>query len=309
MRAMTLQRSFAGGFYVVSVEGQELGIVQSVDGGGIKAELLTQPIGGEYLRVKNIGGVTIEPLTLEVGAWVSEAFYKWIADSWRGDYVRKDGSILVCDFDLVPKHEMTFTNALIVETTVPALDGSAKGPAYLTIKLQPETLVHNRSPQGGKVRGLVPAKQKLFQPQNFSFALDHFKTGNVTKVESFTIKQSVKPLMTGRLRPALWEPTSVEFPNLTITTALEASDDLFKWHKKFVVDGDAQVEDETTGEISFLTPDGTKSLLDIHLSGVGITGLTLEKMDAQQGRGGVKRVRAELYVTEMKFDYKAGPRL
>lgn len=300
-------RSFVGGYYVVVIDHKELGIVQSVDGGGIKAELLTQPIGSDNLRVKNIGGVIIEPLTFQVGAALSKEFYDWVEASWKGNYARKDGSIVLCDFDLVPRHEMEFTQGLIVETTVPALDAGGKGPAYLTIKLQPETLVHNRTPKLNRTRGQVPSDQKMFQTQSFSFALDHIDTHNVSKIESFTIKQDVKPLMVGRLRTPQFEPTTLEYPNVTITTALEGSDDLFKWHKKFVIDGDAQVEDETTGHISLLTPNGKKVLLDVGLSGVGITGLTIEKSDSQQGRSAIKRVRAELYVTEMKFDYKAAP--
>jgi phage tail-like protein len=297
-------RSFAGGYYVVQIDNKDLGIVQSVEGGGIKADLLTQPIGVENVRVKNIGGVTYEPLTFTLGASLSETFYKWVQDSWSGNYSRKDGSVMLCDFELVPRHEIEFTQGLIVETTVPALDASGKGVANLIIKVQAEGLKHNTSPNANKTKGLVPKEQKQFQTANFSFELDHVKTGNVTKVESFTIKQGVKPMPNGRQREPQWEPTSLEYPNVTITTALQGAEDLFKWHKKFVIDGDAQVEDEVTGTIKLLDTSMKKSLLEIAMTGVGITSLGIEKSDAAQGRSGVKRVKAELYVTEMKFNYK-----
>jgi hypothetical protein len=297
-------RSYVGGYYLVVIEHKDLGIVQSVEGGNIKADLLTQPIGGDPIRVKNIGGMTIEPLTFQVGASLSETFSEWVRDSWDGKYARKDGSVVITDFELTPRHEIEFTQGLIVETTVPALDASGKGAVYLAIKVQPETMTHNTQPNANRTKGLVPTTQKLFQTQNFSFELDHIKTGSVSKIESFTIKQGVKPLQIGRQREPQWEPTSLEYPNLTITTSLQGAEDLFKWHKKFVIDGDAQVEDETTGTIKLLDPTGKNSLLEVGLSGVGITSLAIEKSDAVQGRGGIKRLKVELYVTEMKFNYK-----
>jgi len=283
-------RRYVGGYYVVAIDHKDLGIVQSFEGGGIKAELLTQPTGADSIRVKAIGGITIEPLTFQVGASLSETFYKWIQDSWNGNYARKDGSIMICNFDLVPRHEIEFTQGLIVETTAPALDASGKGIVYLAIKVQAETLKHNTKPDANKTKGLVPAAQKLFQTQNFSFELDHIKTGNVSKIESFTIKQGVKPLQIGRQREPQWEPTSLEYPNLTITTALEGSEELFKWHDKMVIKGEGTIKDETTGTIKLLDPSGQKSLLEVGLSGVGITNCVIDKSDAVQGRGAIKRV-------------------
>jgi phage tail-like protein len=299
------ERSFVGGYYLLSIDNKDLGIVQSVDGVGIKGDLLTQAIGADNVVVKSIGGVTVEPLTFQVGAALSSTFYDWVEASWTHNYSRKDGSLVLCDFDMKPRHEIEFTQALVVETTVPALDANQKSPAMLTIKLQPESIKHITKPPRNQPRGANPSGQKQFQCQNFRFKLDHVDTGNVSKVEAFTIKQTVKPLTTGRSRWPQYEPMKLEYPNVTITTSLEGSTELFDWHKRFVIDGDAQVEDEQTGVMSLLTPDLKTSLLDVSFEGVGITSIAIEKSEAS-ARTQVKRVHAELYVSTMKLDYKAG---
>jgi phage tail-like protein len=296
-------RSVPSGYYTVVIEGEELGIVQSVEGGGAKADLLVQQVGGDSNRTKSIGNLTYDPITMQIGASMAKPFYQWIANSWDRKHERRDGSILKYDYNIVPTHEIEFKQALVTETTVPALDGTAKQTMYLTVKLQPEKVTNIKAPTGARIMGLVKAEQKAFMTQNFRFELDTIDVGRVTKIESFTVKQNVKPLQVGTFREAQMEPTSLEFPNITFTTSLDGADALIDWHKKYVIDGNSTADDETTGHITLLDPSMQNELLEIELDGVGMTSLRINKSEATS-RNSIDRVVVELFVTKFAFKWQ-----
>jgi phage tail-like protein len=299
----SMARSFRpnpSGYYTVVIEGQELGTVQSVDGGGVTGDLVTHQVGGQSVRPKHIGNVNFEPITLQIGASLAKPFYEWIESSWNRKHERRNGSIIKYDYNMVPVHEIEFKQALITETTVPTLDATAKQTVYFTIKLQPEETQNITEPSGARIRGLTKSVQKAFMTQNFRFELDSIDCGRVTKVESFTIKQNVKPLPVGSFRVPQIEPTSLEYPNCTITTSLDGAGELFKWFKTSVIDGEGGAQSETTGHITLLDPSGQNELLEIEMDGVGIRSLKHNKSDAM-GRNAVERVVAELFVHEYKF--------
>ena len=299
MSSMAL-RAVPSGYYTVVIEGEELGIVQSVEGGSAKADVVTHQVGGQSVRPKTIGNLTYEPFTLQVGAAMAKPFYVWIANSWARKHERRDGSILKYDYNITPTHEMEFKQALVTETTVPALDATSKQTMYLTVKLQPEEVTQIAKPTGARIMGLVKAEQKSFMAQNFRFGLDTVNVGRVTKIESFTVKQNVKPLQVGSFRAAQMEPTSLEYPNITFTTALAGAEELIAWHKKFVIDGNTTANDETTGHITLLDPSLQNELLEIELDGVGVAALRFNKTESSS-RNSVDRVVVELYVNELKF--------
>src|SRR5215468_7192820 len=97
----THDRSFVGRFFQLHLNGSDVaGFVRSVEYGGIKGELLAQPVGGQPWKAKHIHNPTIEPVTVQVGLSMSDAFFDWIAKSWAGEVTRKNGSILTLDYNL-----------------------------------------------------------------------------------------------------------------------------------------------------------------------------------------------------------------
>src|SRR5215813_10078245 len=111
----TTDRSFVGRFFQLHLDGSDAaGFVRSVEFGGIKGELLAQPVGGQPWKVKHIHNPTVEPITVQVGMSMSHAFFEWIEKSWKGDYIRKNGSIVTYDHNMKPVYEFEFTDALIL---------------------------------------------------------------------------------------------------------------------------------------------------------------------------------------------------
>ena len=65
---------------------------------------------------------------------MSKDLYDWINASWSGSYVRKNGAVVAMDQKLVAVSQREFFNALITETTMPALDGSSKEPRRARVR-------------------------------------------------------------------------------------------------------------------------------------------------------------------------------
>lgn len=299
MTAMSGPSSVAR-YFELEVEGQRAGFCKSVDGGAIKAEVVSQAIGGHAPRAKHIGVPQYEPFSVAVGMSMSKEFWKWIKDSWDRNVARKNGAIYSVNPNMDIIHEQSFHNALITETTLPACDASSKEPAYMNVKFMPEWSQHKAG--GGKARSTFNVDQKLWLPSNFRFELGGLDCTRVNKIESFTVKQGTKRIEIGKGRNYQVEPTSLEFPNLSVTLSLATADAWFKWHEDFVVKGKNESDNEKIGSITLLSPKRDRELLTIGLKGVGISNIVVDKGDA--GSDSIKRVKAELYVEEMEFEYK-----
>jgi phage tail-like protein len=299
-------RSSVGRYFQLLLDGgaDPAGFVRSVDFGGIKGELLAQQVGGQAYRVKGIHNPAVDPVTVQVGFSMSDVFYTWIAKSWAGECMRQNGSIIVYDHNLNPIYEYQFSEALILETTVPALDASSKDAAFMTIKFQPETAEHALFPSLSYTQPKTPVVQKMWLPCNFRFEIDGIDVKRVTKIESFTVKQNVKPMTCGPQWMYQIEPTSLEYPNITATFSIANAGDWFDWHKDFVVDGNNGPDKEKTGAITMLAQDLQQELLTVNLKQVGICNLALEKSDAG-GNDTIARVKVDLYCEEMELEWQS----
>jgi phage tail-like protein len=275
-----------------------------VDGGGIKGELIAQQVGGQPYRVKHINNPIIDPVTVQVGMGMSDKFYEWVQKSWAGEVQRRNGSIVTADFKRKIVHEYQFTEALVLETTIPTLDAASKEGAYMTVKFQAETAKHLQPADGVTIDALAGTDQKMWSPSNFLVEIDGVDCTAVSKVDSFTVKQNVKPMSCGPDWMYQIEPTSLEFPNLTFYLSQAHAAGFFAWHDDFVIAGNNNPEAEKTGAIVMLNSNRTKELLRINLRNVGIVNIVNEKADVAQDA--IRRVKVEMYVEEMEFAYTGG---
>src|SRR6266568_2478503 len=277
------------------------GFVRSVDFGGIKGDLLAQQVGGQAYRVKGIHNPVVDPVTVQVGFSMSSGFYDWVQASWDGECTRQNGSIIIYDHNLNPLYEYQFKHALILETTVPTLDASSKDPAFMTIKFQPEVAEHKLFPTGSYIQPKRPGVQKLRLPCNFRVDIGG-PVKRVSKIETFTVKQNAKPVSCGPDWMYQIAPTSLEYPNITMTLSMVEAQMFFDWHKDFVVDGNNGPDKEKTGAITMLSQDLQEELLTVELKQLGICNLTVEKSDAG-GQDAFSRVKVDLYCEEMSLEW------
>jgi hypothetical protein len=298
------RRPYTGGHFVFTLDGAPVpGYLRSVEGGTITGEVIDETVGPDFTHFKHLGTVSVEPLTLELGMAMSRPIFDWIGASWKRDFERKTGAVIHTDSRYRSQLEQWFSDALIVETTFPALDGASTDPAYLTVKLQPER-VELKKGDDELATSVLSARQKDWSPSNFRFHLDGLDTSHVSKIDSFNVVQKIKELYVGSARFPELEPTGLEFSNLTVYTGLAYADDFLGWYEKAVVGGDRETRQERQGAIEFVSPNGDSTLFTVTLQNVGIFGVSIDKSEA--GSEQMKRCKIDLYVESMALEYGDG---
>ena len=131
------KRAYTAGKFALELDGVSCGKFGGLDGGQRRLVVAEDGLGPDYYPRKHIGGVKYEDFTLQCGAGMSKAFYNWMKDSFDKGAIRKNGSIVSADFDYKEKKSARLSNAFITEVTIPALDATAKDPAYLAVSMSP----------------------------------------------------------------------------------------------------------------------------------------------------------------------------
>jgi len=290
-------RSFVSGNFSLALDGTNVGVLKSVDGGGATAEVISEAVGEDRYSHKHLGNVKYEEFSMQLGFGMNKAVYDWIAASWTRNFTRKNGAVVAADFKFDVKSERKFSNALITETGIPACDGSSKDPGYLSLSFAPEQT------QDVKASGTlsVGKQQKLWLPSNFKLEIDGLDCSKVNKIDAFTVKQAVVAGDLGEERLPTREPGKIEFPNLSITFAEVSAQSWVDWHKDFVINGNSSSEQEKNGRVVLLSANLQEQLVEIKFFNLGIF-----KLDAEAGEPNATapaRMTAELYCERMEFKY------
>jgi hypothetical protein len=302
---MTLtRRSYTSGHFELLIDGHKTtAYLKSVDGGHVNIAPVKESIGGSNKQIKHSSVAEIEPFSIECGLAGAQEIMRWIQASWNKSYGRRSGQISHANFDLYTTYEHEFYDALITETTFPALDGSAKETAFLKLKVQPERVVERKVNGKTRIDGNLGGKQKLWTASSFRLNIDGIRGMEyANKIESFTIKQGIKKLYTGEDRFPQIEPTKVEFPNLSGTISLEFADGVLGWYKETLASekGVADPRAQKTGSLDFLAADKKTTLFSINLYEIGIA--KAHMMGSQANQDAIKRVKFEFYVGRMDID-------
>jgi len=302
MALTTTTRGYVAGKYGIELGGAPAGWVQSVEGGHAYSDVVNEKLGPDHIIHKHIAGVKYDDITIACGTGMTKPFYEWIKASFDRKHDRKDGAVVTADYNYNEITRMTFNHALISEIGFPALDASSKDAARMTVKIMPE---YTRTAKGsGKQLGKVDTKiQKKWLPANFRLKIDGLECTRVNKIDAIVVKQKVVENAVGELRDYEKEPANLEIPNLGITLAESHGESWYKWHEDFVIKGDNGEDKEKAGTLEYLTPDLKETVFTITFSHLGIFKLDPEKV--APGVDAIRRLKAELYVQDMKFDYHA----
>jgi hypothetical protein len=297
--AMAPGRFTPSGNLFLTLGGVKCGPVRSAEGGIVSAEVvISKPASGAFAS-KHLSTVRYEPFVVDVGFSNAAPLYDWVSDLWKGKFDRKSGSLVLTDYKFEAKHERKFSNALLTETSFPALDAASKEQGFLTLKFSPE-LIQSTS-ASGKQDG-AGAKAKQWLRSGFRLQIDGLDCTKVAKIESLSVKGKTSLQDTGESKLPELEPTVLEFPNLEITLSEVSSKTWFDWLEDFVIKGKNDESSERSGTIQLLAPDAKTELARIKLFGLGIYRIDTAKSD---GRGDkASRVTAELYCRRMELVVK-----
>jgi phage tail-like protein len=291
-------RTVAAAHFALTVDGVDVGAVRSVSGGGIYADVIEERPGG-HLAEKHVGPPKYEPISVELGLGANKAIRSWLDELLAGKASRRSGTIETADANWKVKSVLEFADALVTEIAFPALDGSSKDAAYLTLTFQPERITRTKG-SGKSTQPQVGAKQKKWLASNFRLTLGDLPTKRVAKIDAFAITQRVAAEDEGEIRRVRKQAGIVEIPDLRVTFSEADLPGWEEWFDDFVVDGNSGQAQELSGTIEFLDAALKKPLGSIELANVGIYKLAPES-GLQAGKETVRRWTAALYVESMKF--------
>ena len=146
-------RGVSVGRFALELDGVSSGLLKSSTGGSVYADVVNEKVGADHVVRKHIAGVKYEDFTLTAGTGMSKGFYDWIRSTFALSAPRKSGAVVAADFNYKELSRVSFSNALVTEVAMPALDAASKDPAYLTLTFSPESI--KRLKGGG---GSLPAK-------------------------------------------------------------------------------------------------------------------------------------------------------
>ena len=196
----------------LTLGGVKCGPVRSADGGFARGEVVElPPASGGVFQQKHISTVKYEPFVVSVGFANASPLYDWVADTWKGKFDRKSGSVVVTDYKLEAKREREFSNALLTETSFPDFDAASKEQGFLTLKFNPE-LVKETSASGKQDAAATKAKQWL--RSGFRLQIDGLDCTKVSKIEALSVKSKVTRCRNGRVQalPARADDARVSEP-------------------------------------------------------------------------------------------------
>jgi hypothetical protein len=282
-------RSYTVSKSALLLDGAQI-IPKSVEGGVPVGEVVTEA----GTNKKHLTGVKYEEISAQVGIGTKSPLLDWVAQSWKGSAAPKSGSIVDLDFDYRSVGEREFKDALITQTTIPALDGLSHDAAYVTVKITPTSI--RQSAGSGTV--LKPAgTQKTLLVSNFRFEMDGLDGKGVARIESFSVGQPVATDNVGVTRDYEKQAGNLVFPNLQISLNQSSASSWSQWFNDFVVMGNNGDDKEKNGRIAFLDPY-LKELGRINLFNCGIFRLAPAKTQAADA---IKRLTAELYCERMEL--------
>jgi phage tail-like protein len=302
-------RAYSAAHFALELDNnQQVGLFRSIEGGSIKADVMTYQNGANYDRWRQLGKPKFEDIKIQTGMSMSAAFYAWIANFFTGVPDRKNGAIVAADFNYYERARREFKEAMIKELTFPKLDGQDKNAAYMTVALAVEEIVFL---PGNKSRRVADAagtdKQKLWASCNFSFNLDGFEAPckRVTKIDSFTIKQNIIEYHMGSQRHPIKTPSQVEFPQITFYVPEADAEPFLKRFTERGVKGAVRGNSQNkAGELIVFDADEAKNeLFSLQFFGADIANVQPDKADASTEE--IKQVKIDLYTERMEFKYLA----
>ncbi len=246
---------------------------------------------------KRITGVVADPIRVKLG---SDDFKQLISDALSGNNKTQpiNGVIHLADFDYKSVGSREFSNALLTEVTLPALDGASKEAAALTIVLQPET-VREKGGQGNVIGGAAAAKSaKKWVGNAFRVTIPGVDATRVSKVDAISATRKVAQNPVGEQRDFQQAPQGDwQVSNIVLQVAQQHARDFVTWHDEFVIKGNNSADRERTMTIEMLDPSLQTTLLTVNLSGVGIIAVT--PVAAEAGSDAIARSRVELYAEKL----------
>lgn len=299
-------RTYAAAHFALELDGkQDVGLFRSIEGGGVKADVMTYQNGANYDKWRQLGKPKFEDIKLQVGMAMSKPFYDWIESFFAGKADRKNGAIVAADFYYKERARREFQNAMIKELTFPKLDAQDKNAAYMTLGIAVEDIVFKKGGGQKLQQAMGMEQQKLWTSCNFRFSLDGFEQPckRVTKIDSFTIKQTILEYHAGGARAPIKTGSQIDFPNVSFyVPESDAQPFLDRFTQRGIKGQPRGHSAQKSGQIQTYDNEG-RPLFTLEFYEADILNVTPDKSDASSED--IKQVKIDLFTEKMEFSYAA----
>jgi len=283
---------YAANKLALFLDGAMAGWVYSAEGGHATGDA----VAGQFQK-KAPGGVKYEDITLSCGTGMSRGFYDWITATTGGKQLRKNGAIVVCDYDFKEVSRLEFNDALITEIGFPELDAASKDAAKMTIKFSPEFTRSIEKSGAALVGAVIPEMQKKWLPSNFRLQIGELNCTRVSKIEAITVKQKLAENPLAGARAYGNQSATLAKPALSITIPEADAPAFLAWQKQAVSGNLSGVK--KNGRLDYLAPDLREALFTLRFMSLIIAGITEDRSPARYEN--VRRFRVQMYYEGLEF--------
>jgi hypothetical protein len=291
--AADAKRSYSGALYLLTLDGNTMDYLKSVEGGGVKGNVVQEALSGpNHSPKKHTSTVEYEPFAVQLGLGAPAALYEWIDASMHGAAKPRSVTLAECAVDFGLISESTTNGALITEVGFPAIGAQRKEPVFLSLKFISEE-TRRKAGSGKCAAPTLASKQKAWIASYFRFELDGIDAKSVSAIAPFTVKPDYSQDTIGVTRETTLQLAKVIVPNLTLTVGRGGAQDFEAWADDFLVKGNNSDEKEKSGAIVFTDQTMQKELARVTLGHVGVAGLS----PSADGTD----VNVTLYVESMRF--------
>ena len=299
MGAGRSHKSNATALYALEVEGVNVGMLKSVDGGDAYSDVVQEKVGADHVARKHLSGLKYTPIKVEFGSGMAKPLHTWITDTLARRFPRKSGRIVYLDSSMRVTEAVAFDKALISEVGMPACDANGKSAGYVTLSLVPQKTYESKQGVGSAYKGASEAKEQGWTPSHFRVTFANLDGAGIEGVSAADITVQVLLNPTGELRDYAPEPGLIGVPNITLTMAEAKAATWKTWFDDFLVHGNNDETKEKKGSIEYLSGPGGPPLWRLDLSGVGIFSLGQDSSQGDSGQAG--RIAVGLYCEDMQY--------
>ncbi|SDP45639.1 virus tail tube protein gp19 [Pedococcus dokdonensis] len=294
--AINSGKGYSAGAFALELEGKLVGFVRSVEGGGVRGDVVHEPPGPDGVVHKHLGGVRYDDIVvtsaLPEGDWAA-----WLTAFLEGKAPQHDGAVIFLNYSYQPVRRLEFRHATIVSLTFPELDAAGKTAGYLTVTLRPEEVVE--SPATGSVKA-TSTKSQPWATSRFRVEIPGVDCTRVSSVGALTVSQTVVEDAVGTVRTPTRAAGPLEVGDLVLTVSQLGAADFTRWADDFIVKGNNSARDEKTATVSLLTQNLKDTVFSFTLKGVGIH--RLDPTKKVQDVEAISRFTAELYCEQIELD-------
>lgn len=299
-------RSYAPSLFALDLAGKNAGYLKKITPPEMKGDVVTHKVGVDYVSKKAISNYQHGDFSFSCAMSMGAELQSWIKASFDHAHLRKDGALIMADFNGDEQRRINFHQALITECSFSNLDAASKDGVYCDIKCQAEMIRHVKG--SGKVGTALGSRAKDWMCSNFKIEIPGLDCTTVSKVELPKFSQKVAQDAVGHLREQAWIPGSLELSDLSVTFAPGAGgkveDQWMQAAEKWFIAGETLEEQHLTITVTFFAPDQKTVLGEITYGGCGMSSLKPGDMErGEKARTSVGKFYVET-VQAIKLDHQ-----